>query len=41
MKGTTFSQSLAIEESRMKGEENWAVATKGSFTSLACPHTAA
>ncbi|PMD24210.1 hypothetical protein NA56DRAFT_656651 [Hyaloscypha hepaticicola] len=32
MKGTAFSQSLAIEESRMKGEEKWAVATKGSFS---------
>ncbi len=44
MNGTTGSQSLAIEASRMKGEENWAVAslaTKGSLTSLACPHAAA
>jgi hypothetical protein len=41
MKGTTFSQSLVIEASRMKGEEKWAVATKGSLTSLVCPHTAA
>jgi hypothetical protein len=30
MNGTTGSQSLVIEASRMKGEENWAVATKGT-----------
>jgi hypothetical protein len=30
MNGTTGSQSLVNEASRMKGEENWAVATKGT-----------
>jgi hypothetical protein len=30
MNGTTGSQSLVIEASRMKEEENWAVATKGT-----------
>jgi len=44
MNGTTGSQSLVNEASRMKGEENWAVATKGTKEAShhwPAPHAAA